>query len=322
MANNITFMNGGSYQSAVTRHGVGGFCYWQLRKGTPAYTNGINQVHAVRNAATSLGIPYRVSAVTTIHGEADQIPNQSQCAQGSASLYESYLVQWQLDYETDVRAITGQVGAIPMFTDQMSSWTYTPYIGTTTPGTSLGQLAAAENNPGRIYLVGPKYQFTYADGVHLTNVGYRRLGEYYGKVMKRVLIDGIAWKPLSPTSVIRTANVITATFHVPVLPLQFDITLVLPKANQGFEYFDDSPAPPTITNVQIAGNSVQITLSHTPTGSNQRLRYAYTGTVGQVGADQAGSPRGNLRDSDNTSSLYGSSLYNWAVTFDKPVTGN
>jgi hypothetical protein len=137
--------------------------------------------------------------------------------------------------------------------------------------------------------------------------------------MKQVLIDGTAWKPLSPTSVSRTDNVITATFHVPVPPLQFDTTLVLPKANQGFEYFDNSAVPPTITNVQIVGNTVRITLSATPTGANKRLRYAYTGTVGHVGANQSGSPRGNLRDSDATPSLYGNPLYNWAVTFDKPV---
>ena len=140
--------------------------------------------------------------------------------------------------------------------------------------------------------------------------------------MKRVLVDGLTWTPLSPTSVTRTGNVITATFYVPVPPLQFDTTLVLPKANQGFEYFDNSPTPPTITNVQIVGNTVRITLSAIPTGSNQRLRYAYTGVIGQVGANQVGSPRGNLRDSDATPSLYGSNLYNWAVTFDKPVTGN
>ena len=149
MANNITFMNGGSsYRSAVTRHGVGGFCYWQLKKGTAPYSNGINQVLTARSAALSLGIPYRVSAVTTIHGEADQSPSQP-CAQGSASLYENYLVEWQNNYETDVKAITGQSGTIPMFTDQMSSWTYAPYISTTTPGTSLGQLGGRGKQPGQ-----------------------------------------------------------------------------------------------------------------------------------------------------------------------------
>ena len=63
-----------------------------------------------------------------------------------------------------------------------------------------------------------------------------------------------------------------------------------------------------------------ISLSGTPTGSNQRLRYAYTGVPGtNTGAQNAGSAAGNLRDTDPFPSLYGNTLYNWSVHFDEPI---
>jgi hypothetical protein len=63
---------------------------------------------------------------------------------------------------------------------------------------------------------------------------------------------------------------------------------------------------------------VEITLASAPTGANSRLRYAYTGTLGNDAGPTSG-PRGNLRDSDATESPSGRTLYNWCVHFDNPV---
>ncbi|QQS22703.1 fibronectin type III domain-containing protein [bacterium] len=312
LANTLTSLSpGGNYQSVVTRHGVGGTAYSGLKKGTGPYSTGMTQVTNVKNAATALGRVARVVGVTTIHGESDHLA-------GNSAAYESYLVQWQNDYETDVKAITGQSGDIPLFTDQMSS--HTGYNAATS-GIPIAQLSASENNPDEIILVGPKYFLNYSDSAHLTAASYRWLGEYYGKVMKKVLIDHQDWRPLSPDSIVRTGNVILANFHVPGGELAFDTTIVSAKANYGFEYYD-STSSATISSVEILdGDTVKITLSGTPTGSNQRLRYAYTGTPGsQPGASVAGSARGNLRDTDSTPSLHGNTLYNWAVHFDKAIT--
>ena len=59
-------------------------------------------------------------------------------------------------------------------------------------------------------------------------------------------------------------------------------------------------------------DTVRITLSKTPTGKNQFVRYAYTGISGAKGGPTTG-PRGNLRDSDDTISRHGNKLHNWAV---------
>lgn len=97
---------------------------------------------------------------------------------------------------------------------------------------------------------------------------------------------------------------------------------MLAKTNYGFEFVDDSGSTPSITGVELAGtDTVLITLSAIPSGGNQKLRYAFTGTAGsKPGAQVAGSARGNLRDSDAAVGLSGNTLYNWAVHFEKPIT--
>jgi hypothetical protein len=312
MANIITnLIAGNNYQVAVSNHGVSATGYIGLKQGTAPYANGMDQVTKAKAAATILGTPYRVIGVTVVHGEGDSIS-------GGTASYEGWLRQWQIDYETDVKAITGQVGTIPLYTDQMSSQTGNNMA---TSGMPLAQLAAAENNPGKIILVGPKYQYPYVDNVHLTNQGYRMMGEYFGKVIKKVAVDRATWTPLSPSRIERSGNTIYAQFNVPVAPLVFDTTIVSARTNYGFEY-SDSTSSASISSVELEGtDTVKVTLSATPTGSSQQLRYAYTGTAGSnPGPQNAGSAAGNLRDSDTTTALSGNILYNWTVHFGKDIT--
>lgn len=322
LANMISSLSSdNAFDTIVTLHGVSGTTYSGLKKGTAAYNNGMAQIQAAMGLAIAINRPYQVAAVTTVHGESDEGRG------ATAAQYEGYLVEWQKDYQTDAQAKTGQTAPVPLFTDQMSSWT--AYSGAT-PHTALGQLNAAKNYPTKIYLVAPKYILDHPDGVHLNNYSYRRLGEYYGKVMKQVLVDGQPWLPVMPIAVVRNNNTIVAKFHVPVAPLAFDTTRVDLKTNYGFEYADNSNSA-SITKVEIIGSDViKVTLNKTPTGANQRLRYAYTGTAGSgAGAHRSGAPRGNLRDSDTTPALYqdasvpaamGNYLYNWSVTFDEVVS--
>jgi hypothetical protein len=213
-----------------------------------------------------------------------------------------------------------------MFQSQASSWSAAFFSGGYDAVPAPFDLQAqAEANPTRIILVGPRYFLPYGEsgvqfpGIHLTNEGYRRLGEYYGKVYKQVVVDGGAWSPLKPASITRSGAVITATFDVPVAPHVLDTALVSNPGNFGFEFHDDSGAPPAIASVATAGPAtLTITLAATPTGGNKRLRYAYTGIIGN-GAGPTSGPRGNLRDSDATVSPSGAALPNWCVHFDKPV---
>ena len=312
MANLITehtMAAGGEHRSLVSAHGVSGQPYSVLQKGTAAYAEGMAQVAAGMAAAQAQGDTYAVRAVVTIHGESDHL-------EGNTS-YDLDLLQWQSDYDTDIRAMTGQTLEVPLFTDQMSSFTA---YGVTTSAIPQLQLEASRAEPQRVVLMGPKYVLPYVpDGVHLTGDGERWLGEMHAKVFEHVLIEGETWRPVSPRSIQRDGAQITVQMWVPSPPLVLDDVLVSDPGNYGFGYTDQSGAPPSITSVALSGDdSVVITLSEEPVGGGQRIRYAMTGTAGQPAGPMTGA-RGNLRDSDATTSRHDYLLYNWCVHFDEPV---
>ncbi len=294
----------------VSCHGIGGTAYVGLKKGTVAYQNGMAQVAAGMALAKAASLTYVVRAVTNVHGESDHV------AMNAA--YEQDLVDWQKDYETDVKAATGQTEPIPMFHTQMSSWTK---YGQATSAIPQAQLDASTKSAGKIVMVGPKYFLAYvADGVHLSSQGYRHMGEYYAKAYRRVVLEGKAWEPVRPKTVSLAGDTVRVVFHVPAPPLAFDTTLVAAAVNQGFEYTDDSGAPPAIASVTLDGpDAVKIKLAAAPSAAaKKRIRYAFTGVAGATGGPTTGA-RGNLRDSDATPSRNGSPLWNWAVHFDAPI---
>ncbi len=299
-----------SHDLLVSVHGIGGTPYTGLKKGgtTAAYANGMAQLQAGFDLAKAANKSYVVRALTNVHGESDH--------RNGNIAYEADLVEWQADYEADVKAVTGQADPVPMFHTQFSSWTR--YM-TTTSDVAMAQLAAHVNNPGKIILVGAKYHLQHvADGVHLESESYQHMGEDYAKAYRRVILEGKPWEPVRPKTVTRSGAVITAKMHAPAPPLVLDTTLVTNPGNFGFEYTDDEDptTAPKITSVALSGSdTVVITLSKTPTAANKRLRYAFTAPVGALGGPTTGA-RGNLRDSDDTPSRNGYKLYNWAVHFD------
>ena len=157
----------------------------------------------------------------------------------------------------------------------------------------------------------------------MTAKSYRHLGEYYGKAMKSVLIDGEEWQPLKPIKASLSGTNITVDFYVPSPPMVIDTNSVWMKTNYGFEYHDDATSAVVSAVSIIDDDTVMVSLSAVPTGTNPRIRYAYTGTAKTwAGWNKEGSARGNIRDSDATSSLYGNALYNWLVHFDHPIPYN
>lgn len=291
--------------------GVGGYPYNDLKKGTPAWDVMKAQVTAGKSISADLGKSHVVRGVLIVHGERDLLDSNI-----SGDLhYGADVTQWQADYDTDVKAITGQSDPVVMFHTQLSSWYF--YGGS--PGLALQQLEAAVESGGKIVMVGPKYMLPYKDGVHLEAEGYRWLGEYYAKAYRRVVLEGLPWEPVRPRSVVRTGQHIDVHFHVPVRPLVLDTVRVSNPGRYGFQYADSTGgSAPAITAVQLTGDtSLRVTLATTPAGSNQRLKYACA--TGTLGGPTTG-PRGYLRDSDNTVSRHGNDLFNWCVHFDEPVT--
>ena len=298
-----------SHDLLVSVHGIGGTAYSGLKKGTSAFAAGMAQAKAGFELAKALGKSYVVRAVTTVHGETDHVQNNP--------AYESNLLEWQAAYEKDVKALTGQADAIPLLQTQMSSWTR---YNSTTSAIPDAQLAAHVNSGGKVVLVGPKYHLPYSpDGVHLTNEGYRHMGEDYAKAYRRIVLEGRRWDPVRPLSIARAGAVITVKFVVPAPPLVLDEVLVSNPGRFGFEIAQVGAPPPAIASVAVtAPDTVTITLAAEPTGSQRRLRYAFPAPA-QASAGPTTGARGNLRDSDATPSRHGYSLYNWCVHFDEAL---
>jgi hypothetical protein len=298
-----------SHELLLSLHGIGGTAYVGLKKGTAAFNNGMKQTQAAFGLAGLLGRSYVVRAVTTVHGESDHVANNLD--------YEKDLLEWQSDYESGVKAINGQTDPIPMLQTQMSSWTR---YNSATSAIPIAQLAAHVSSNGKVVLVGPKYHLKYsADGVHLTNEGYRHMGEDYAKVYRRIVLEGRRWEPVRPTLITRVGAVITVKFAVPSPPLVLDETIVTNPGGFGFEFAQNSGGPITIATATVtAPDTVSILLSAEPTGTVKRLRYGYTAPVAALAGPTTGA-RGNLRDSDATESRHGNKLFNWCVHFDEAV---
>ena len=262
----------------ISGHGIGGQPYSAIKKnGTQAaYANGMAQLAAGHSLSVGMAKTHVVRAVTNVHGEADHNANNA--------LYKDNLLQFQTDYETDVKATTGQAESVPMFITQISSW---PRLtGDKVHDIIDGQMLAAHlAAPGKIILVGPKYHYPYfTDGVHLTSVGYDHMGEDYAKAYRRVILEGKTWEPLRPKMVTRVGKVITVKFFVPSPPLAIDTTLVSDPGKNGFEFTQTNGNAVEIESVALSGaDSVLVTLTDVPTGAEQKIGYAFTGVSGTLG---------------------------------------
>lgn len=261
-------------------YGVPGTAYAGLKKGTAPYANSISGVTGSRSwwLGQSGSNTFMAAGVALVHGEADWTGNID------AATYAGFLREWQQDYTADLNAATGQTGPRPLFTTQNHSWTHQttgrlqPVTSSGANGTPLGHWEAAKQYWPEIILCGPKYQLPYSyDGIHLINYGYRQMGAMYARCIERTLA-GRPWKPLSPMAIRRQGARVEVRLHVPAPPVAVDTAQVAAAANYGFEFAQTGGNAVTITGVRLAGpDRVVLDLSAEPTGTNQRVRYAYTG---------------------------------------------
>jgi hypothetical protein len=266
----------GAKETAVTGH---------------AYRASLFEARAISRLAKQAGRSFGVSAIVLTHGEADaENPD-----------YEAGLYELLDDYNTDLRAATGQTRPARLLVTQQSS---VPTEAGTLAHSALAVLRSSQRHDAQVVLVGPRYQYEYApDAVHLNALGYDKLGEKYGQVYFELLVRGVEWRPLAPLRAERRGQVVSIEFHVPVPPLVWDESLPTPHASgatrawangRGFELLDEA-GPLVIDSVQIVGNRVEIVARDAPRGG-LLVRYA----IAAVSAPRPGGSRrwGQLRDSD------------------------
>ncbi|WP_131193731.1 hypothetical protein [Lichenihabitans psoromatis] len=316
-------------------HSVGGYSYPQLRQGTQPYGNILASVTAAKAQATALGMTYAVDCVTFKHGESDEAnPN-----------YYADLIEFERTINTDLKAISGQSAAIPIWITQVANWTA---LGGTVARSALAQLARHEDQAG-LRLVTPTYHLIYNNGpapgdkIHIPAYGIRCIAEKFGQAK----LVGMSWNPLRPVSIVASGATITVSFVGCTGPLQFNLYDATANPNgvsdpssinaKGFEFFDGAGGSATIASVALSSDATQVivTLSAAPTAGAQ-LAYAYTGVANNAGGQNSG-PRGCLCDSDptlpsaiiqayrvsalgQTAQRAADPLVNWCVVFKKPIT--
>jgi hypothetical protein len=321
MANTLRAMDPLQRPVVVGLHAYSALPYSFLKKGGTgrAFAQGIAQATVTKALVEAAGHRYQPIAVTVVHGESDY-------AGLSGARYEDFLREWQADYQSDVNALTGSTAILPMFINQMNTGS--------SGEIAVAQYRAHKNNPGKIFLVGPKYQYDYSsDRLHLTNVQSKHVGEMLGKVIRRVVIDGVSWNPLMPRSVRRAGTIVTIDFNIPVGTLKLDTTNLGLRPNHGFDFVQTGGSSSiTIQSVALIDGDtrLQLTLSAEPDGADPRIRYAWKCNGGGIGYQSCGRGSdgthvgGNVRDSDvSVSPAIGSTglpLHNWLVTFEEPIT--
>ncbi len=314
----------------VSVHGRSGWVYECLRKGSCTYRTevgysapfeeGLRQVDDAMALAKAAGRSYVVRAVTAVHGESDHyIPTfplvGSDGAKDSVRTYTDALLEWQRDYDQEIRAKTGQTQEVPLLVSQMANWN-----DRVTSEIPLRQLEAHLRAPGKVVLATPTYALPFgADCIHFTSQGQQLLGEYFAKAYARIVIEGAPWEPLRPASATLDRDVVTVRYLVPKPPLVLDTQAVTDPGGMGFVIDDGSGSPPAVVGVELAGtDTVRIRLAYPPTGSQKRLRYALEAKPGTCPGPKSG-PRGNVRDSDAVTGEVARALPNWSVAFDLPL---
>lgn len=266
--------------------GHGGYTIDQLKKGSAWYSVLID--HVTKAKELNAGKTYHVPVVPWIQGENNAV---SGGLQTSYAEYKANLTQLQIDANTDIKAITAQIDPIRFITYQMS------YAARTWPDIAKAQLDLARENDN-FMLATPMYHFPYAgDNVHLTNVGYKWMGAYFGRAYKQYMIEGRKPDFINPLYAYIKGDQIVVKFDVPTLPLQIDTATLASTTNAGFKVMNGA-SEIAITSVTASDDTVTLQLASTPT-DNVQVRYA----LDYLGAGLAitGGASGNLRDSTSDS---------------------
>lgn len=288
----------------------GGQLYANLKKGgsTGVYEKIIKQIRVMLNC------PFKPTykAILAIHGEADGNTSNAQ--------YDKNLIEWLGQFTRDIKTLTGQQEQPVLLTCQTSSAAgYKRTAATRHQFTSpFLQLKVSGEHP-RIFLVCPKYQFSYKDYAHILAKDTQWLGDYYAKVKKIVVDEGRDWLGLRPKSLTKTDNrTFEIEFHVPVAPLVFDEELVINPNHYGFHLYNAGAVGIASVVLLPEQNKVRITATDDiPQGAT--VTYAFDNGVGGKSGRTEGA-RGNLRDSDPAMSSDGEfNLYNWAFAFELPI---
>jgi hypothetical protein len=301
------------YDVLVSSPGLGSQTIAQLSKGTANYQrfiDGVTNGFALANAA---GKTYNLPAVFWLQGEANN-------GNTDKATYKTALIKLRDDINTDVKAITGQKNDVVFLCYQMASNNWSSLVYPTI-AIALNELCLS-GQPG-FYQGPPLYPYTpSSDRLHLTGPGYATIGAIAGYILKKIIVDGVEWKPIYVQDYTINANVLNLRFYVPVAPLVLDTTLVTDPGNYGFRLFDSTGNELTITSVTKPRPATIRITANVPIAAGMRLTYAINGAAATSGPING--TRGCVRDSQGNTLKYQPAgvnypVHNWLPMFDKTL---
>lgn len=203
------------------------------------YKTSIDDVRRAKAQADSRKWSYEVTALTWMQGEKN---NDLRLSDWTTSLdrfsfltaYSDDLIALKNEWNKDIKAITGQVKRISLFSYQTGAG---KIEGTLISMFNTGQAQLlASDKDSEIYIVSPTYYMYSAENsinpfngmwgnwIHLNGDSERWLGIQFAKVIKRVLVDGEKWKPLRPIKAWASSDrrTVYVQYTVPRKPIVID----------------------------------------------------------------------------------------------------
>lgn len=300
----ICIFPGGRWQSSIDT----------IRKGTPVYQKFLFELNTAYKKAQKRGWEFFVPAICWMQGESDIVDYPG-------NDYKKMLKQFQLDINSDIRAITKQDNDIALICYQPNVLSQAEHFNPhdyecreTEAPQSIVELIQTDS---LFWASGPTYPYTVVnERLHIDGAAQRHIGGLEALAALNILRNGDKIYGIIPKQYIVENNNITIQFYVPKPPLTFDTTTVSPVENYGFSVITKD-GKDILSNVSIENNAVRLSCLKSPTGC--KIRYAVNGNKYKSGHIHG--PRGNLRDSQGDyQKVYiekqKSPLHNWCYQFD------
>lgn len=243
------------------------------------------------------------SAVILTHGETD--------AMFGHTTYNEEVRKLRQAFADDLSEITGQQEDVVLILSQQNASPWLPDLG---PMKIIQDMWHVTTEDARVICSGPKYQFQYADGLHLNLGGYNRLGEYYGKAYFQQVIQGERFTPLHPKKARRDGRSIVVDLAVPVPPLRWDDLLDTPHQERhqtwakgrGFEvreqHREKEVEIAAVRIVDATKGQVEISLAEEAPSQRLTLAYAMALDAERPCCGTGEGRMGHVCDSDDTES--------------------
>ena len=321
--------------------GVGGRGYQFMKKCAAAdknatngaglvYDNAITAITRASEFAAARGWSLAVDGIIIKHGEQDADDGMS------AADYYAALLVGQSDYNTDIKAITGQERDIPFLIGAFQTWLDpASNSGRDGHGSISAMLRAHVEHPDKFRVISNDYPILPAyttDMRHMTGKGYAILGEIWARNVLQACYFG-GCECVRFKTAVRSGATVTISVAVPAPPLAFDTAQVSERdgTKYGMRYFDgeDEIAISSASITDDGGNgtgTITLELASAPSGdSTETLTVAWDGMTATRRNYPETLPRANIRDSAGAihrSRVDGRRLDNWIVPQAITVTVN